>query len=70
VANTVLRALITGTQGALVASGVSPIAAGATQGLSGEATSTLDTQREQITTSITVEADAALRVYIPQRLEY
>jgi type IV secretion system protein VirB10 len=70
VANTVLRALITGTQGALVATGVSPIAAGATQGLSGEATSTLDTQREQITTSITVEADAGLRVYLPQRIEY
>jgi type IV secretory pathway VirB10-like protein len=70
VANTVLRALITGTQGALVASGVSPIAAGATQGLSGEATKELDTQREQVVTSISVDADAGLRIYLPQRIEY
>jgi type IV secretory pathway VirB10-like protein len=70
VANTVLRALITGTQGALVASGVSPIATGATQGLSGEATATLDTQRQQVTVSITVPEETGIRIYINQRLEY
>lgn len=70
VANTVLRALVTGTQGALVASGVSPIAAGASQGLTNETTKELDTQREQVTTSITVDADTGLRVYLPQRIEY
>lgn len=70
VANTVLRALVTGTEGALTMSGVSPIAAGAAQGLSGEATRELDTQRQQVTTSISVDADAGLRVYLPQRIEY
>lgn len=70
VANTVLRALVTGTQGALTASGVSPIAAGATQGLTNETTKELDLQREQVTTSITVDADTGLRVYLPQRIEY
>ena len=70
VANTVLRALVTGTQSAFVATGASPIAAGATQGLSDEATKELDTQREQVTTSITVEADAGVLVYLPQRIEY
>ena len=70
VANTVLRSLIGGTQQALAISGVSPIAAQAAQGLSGEATSELDTQRQQITTSISVDAETGLRVYVPQRLEY
>lgn len=70
VANTVLRALITGTEGALTMSGVSPIATGAAQGLSGEATKELDVQRQQVTTSISIDADAGLRVYLPQRIEY
>jgi type IV secretion system protein VirB10 len=70
VANTVLRALVTGTQGALSMSEVSPIAVGAAQGLGMEATRSLDTQRQQVTTSITVDADAGLRVYLPQRIEY
>ena len=70
VANTVLRAVVTGTSQALTMTGVSPIAAHAAQGLSGEATRELDTQRQQVTTSISVDAETGLRVYIPQRLEY
>lgn len=70
VANTVLRSVITGTQSALMLSGVNPIAAGATEGLSSEATKELDTQKQQVTTSITVEAETGLRVYLNQRLEF
>jgi type IV secretory pathway VirB10-like protein len=70
VANTVLRSFITGTQSALMYSGISPIATGATQGLTGEATKELDTQRQQVTTSITVEAQTGLQVYLNQRLEF
>ena len=70
VANTVLRSVVSGTQQALAFSGVSPIAAQATQGLANEATNSLDTQRQQVTTSISVDAETGLRVYIPQRLEY
>ncbi|MDD5657026.1 MAG: TrbI/VirB10 family protein [Elusimicrobia bacterium] len=70
VANTVLKSVLGGTQQALVMSGISPIAAGATQGLVGEANATLETQRQQVNTSISVEAETGLRVYLPQRLEY
>lgn len=70
VANTVLRSLVSGTQAALEVSGVSPVASQATQGLSQEAIKELDLERQQVTTSITVEAETGLRVYIPQRLEY
>ena len=70
VANTVLRSVLGGTQQALVMSGISPIAAGATQGLANEASSTLETQRQQVNTSIWVEAETGLRVYLPQRIEY
>lgn len=70
VASTVLRSVITGTQEALTVSGISPIAAGATQGLSSEATQSLDTQHQQITTSISVDAETGLRIYLPQRVEY
>lgn len=70
VANTVLRSLVSGTQTALSVSGISPIASGATQGLSQEATKELDTQRQQVTESISIDAETGLRVYIPQRLEY
>jgi len=70
VANTVLKSVLGGTQQALVMSGISPIAAGATQGLTNEASSTLETQRQQVKTSISVDADTGLRVYLPQRLEY
>lgn len=72
VANTVLRSLVTGTQSAIsMTAGISPIAAGAAQGLSNEATSSLDTHRQQqVTTSISVDADTPLRVYLPQRIEY
>jgi type IV secretion system protein VirB10 len=70
VANTVLRSVISGTQSALMLSGVSPIAAGATQGLSSEATKELDVQRQQVTTSISVDAETGLRIYLPQRIEY
>lgn len=70
VANTVLRSLVSGSQAALDATGVSPIASQATQGLSQEAVKELDSQRQEATESVTVEADTGLRVYLPQRLEY
>jgi type IV secretion system protein VirB10 len=70
VANTVLRSVLGGTQQAIVLSGISPIAAGATQGLANEANSTLETHRQQVTTSISVETETGLRVYLPQRIEY
>ncbi|MDE2141454.1 MAG: hypothetical protein KGJ84_03445 [Elusimicrobia bacterium] len=72
VANTVLRSLVTGTQSVLgMAPGVSPIAAQAAAGLGSEATRELDTVRQQqVTTSISVDAETGLRVYLPQRLEY
>ena len=70
VANTVLRSIVSGTQAALDATGVSPVASQATQGLTQEAVKELDTERQQVTASITVEAETGLRVYIPQRLEY
>jgi type IV secretory pathway VirB10-like protein len=71
VGSTVLRSVITGTSGAIsMVPGVSPIAAGATQGLTTEATKELDVQRQQVTTSISVDAETGLRVYLPQRVEY
>jgi hypothetical protein len=70
VANTVLRSFVTGTSQALTMTGISPIASSAAQGLGGEATKELDTQKQQVTTSISVDAETGLRVYIPQRLEY
>ena len=71
VANTVLRSIVTGTQNALsLTPGISPIANGATSGLASEVTNTLDTQRQQVTVSITVPEDVGIRVYFNQRLEY
>lgn len=70
VANTVLRSLVSGTQTAISVSGISPIASGATAGLSQEATKELDTQKQEVTESITVDSETGLRVYIPQRLEF
>lgn len=70
VANTVLRSLVSGTQTALTVSGISPIASGATAGLSQEATKELDTQRQEVTESISIDAETGLRVYVPQRLEF
>ena len=70
VANTVLRSFVAGSAQALSMTGVSPIAAQAAQGLSGEATKELDTQRQQVTTSVSVDAETGLRVYLPKRIEY
>lgn len=70
VANTVLTALVGGTAEAVSMTGTSPIALGAVQGLSNEATDELGKQRQQITTSISVDADTGLRIYVPQRIEY
>jgi type IV secretory pathway VirB10-like protein len=70
VANTVLRSFVNGTQAALDMSGVSPIASSATQGIAQEAVKELDTQRQEVTQSITIEAETGLRIYIPQRTEY
>ena len=70
VANTVLRSFVSGTQAALDVSGVSPIASQATGGIAQEAVKELDTQRQEVAESITIEAETGLRVYIPQRLEF
>jgi len=70
VANTVLRSVVSGTQAALDITGVSPIASQATQGVSQEALRELDMEKQQVTTSISVDADTGLRVYVNQRLEY
>ncbi|MBI4060996.1 MAG: TrbI/VirB10 family protein [Elusimicrobia bacterium] len=70
VANTVLRSVVSGTQAALDITGVSPIASQATQGISQEALRELDMEKQQVTTSISVDADTGLRIYVNQRLEY
>lgn len=71
VANSVLRAVITGTQVAIDATAANPITAQATQGVSQEALKELDTEKQQrVDKSITVEADAPVRVYLNQRLEF
>ncbi|MDO8757298.1 MAG: TrbI/VirB10 family protein [Elusimicrobiota bacterium] len=70
VANTVLRSFVNGTQSALEMSGVSPVASSATQGITQEAVKELDVQRQEVTQSITIEAETGLRIYIPQRLEF
>lgn len=70
VANTVLRSVVSGTQAALNIAGISPIASQAAQGVSQEALRELDLERQQVTTSISVDADTGLRVYVNQRLEY
>lgn len=70
VANTVLRSFVSGTQAALDVSGVSPIASSATGGIAQEAVKELDAQRQEVSESITIEAETGLRVYIPQRLEF
>lgn len=70
VANTVLRSFIAGTQQAMLLAPVNPIAAQAAVGVSGEATRELDTQRQQVTTSVSVDAETPVRVYLPQRIEY
>ncbi|MDE2491545.1 MAG: TrbI/VirB10 family protein [Elusimicrobia bacterium] len=70
VANTVLRSLVSGTQAALDVSGVSPVATQAAQGVAQEAVQSLDTQRQSVTESISIDADTGLRVYLPERLEF
>ncbi len=70
VANTVLSSFLGGAQTALTVSGVSPIAAGATSGLAQEANNSLDAQRQEVTESISIDAETGLRVYLPQRTEY
>jgi type IV secretion system protein VirB10 len=70
VANTVLRSVVSGTQAALNIAGISPIASQAAQGVSQEALRELDLERQQVTTSISVDAATGLRVYVNQRLEY
>lgn len=70
VANTVLRSVVTGTQVALDVAGASPIASQAAQGISQEALKELDLQKQEVTTSISVDADTGIRVYVNQRLEY
>ncbi len=70
VANTVLRSVVSGTQAALDITGISPIASQATQGISQEALRELDLEKQQVTTSISIDADTGLRVYVNQRMEY
>ena len=70
VANTVLRSVVAGTQAALDISGISPVAAQTAQGVSQEALKELDIEKQQVTTSISVESDVGLRVFVNQRVEY
>lgn len=70
VAATVMRSVIAGGQAVLDASGVSPIASQATQGISQDALRDIDLQKQQITTSVSLEADMGLRVYLSQRVAY
>ena len=70
VANTVLSSFLSGAQTALTVSGISPVAASATSGITQEANKSLDSQRQTVTESIEIAAETGLRVYIPQRLEY
>ncbi len=70
VANTVMSSFLSGAQTALTVSGISPIAAGATSGLAQEANNSLDAQRQEVTESISIDAQTGLRVYLPQRIEY
>ncbi|MFH2201786.1 MAG: TrbI/VirB10 family protein [Elusimicrobiota bacterium] len=70
VANTVLRSIVAGTQVALDASMVNPIAAQAAQGVSQEALQSLELARQQVSTSISVDAETGVRVYINRRIEY
>ena len=71
VANTLLSSFVSGAQTALTVSGISPIASGATAGLASEATKELEAEKQQhVDKSITVEAEAPVRVYLNQRLEF
>lgn len=70
VANTVLRSIVAGTQVALDASMVSPIASHAAQGVSQEAIQSLDMAKQQVTASISVPAETGLRVYVVRRTMY
>ena len=70
VASTVLKSLLVGTQTALDVTGISPVASQATQGVTQEAINELSTQKQQVTTSISIDADTGLRVYVNRRLEY
>jgi hypothetical protein len=62
--------VVSGTQAALDISGISPIASQATQGVSQEALKELDLEKQQVTTSISIDSDVGLRVFINQRVEY
>jgi len=70
VANTVLRSVVAGAGVALDAAAGNPIALSAAQGVSQDALRELDLERQQVTTSISVEAETGLLIYISQRLEY
>jgi len=70
VANTVLRSIVAGTQVALDATVVNPITGSAAQGVAKEALQSLELSRQQVTTSISIEAETGLRVYVVQRLHY
>lgn len=70
VANTVLRSVVGGAQAALSVTGVDPIASQTALGVSQEAIKELDAERQQVTASVSVDAETGLRVYLPQRLEY
>ena len=70
IASAVLKSMIIGTQAVLNATGTNPIATGATDAVSQEATKVIDQSQEHATVSISVDDYAHLRVYINQRLEY
>ncbi len=71
IADTVLSSVVSGAQeAAMMTTSVNPVATSALSGLAGEATGELGAQRQQITTSISVNADTGLKIFLPRRVEY
>ncbi len=72
IADTVLSSVVSGAQEAamMTTTAVNPVAESAVSGLAGEATGELGAQRQKITTSISVEADTGLQIFVPRRVEY
>lgn len=71
IADTVLSSVVSGAQeAAMMTTAINPVATSALSGLAGEATGELGTQRQKITTSISVNSGTGLRIYLPKRIEY
>lgn len=71
IADTVLSSVVSGAQeAAMMTTNVNPVADSAVSGLAGEATGELGSQRQKIMTSISVDADVELQIFLPRRIEY